>query len=529
MAAGNSQRNKGNIKKYKKEGVLMSTGCPTQGIKWRYISHCSDNKPKKNIRFTDMNNIDFPGLIGCLIFVLSFSITAGAAPESCTWVNDYERDENDNGKVETITPRIKPGRNEDGQPRYESCAEATARRKQQVERRLARRNAGRDITGGTQRDCYWTAPVPPKTEYKLQVKQLGTDSEGNPRYESCASAQRRKQKEWIDTEFNGHIEDAQAEIDKYNEEQQEKADSANERADKAAEKQQLASYIAIAGAIAAGVKAASCCSQTPMCPQCGLYVALSAGLGVTGMLFGNAAGDNKKVAAEYRGLLGDPDNPGGSDGGITGPGGPGSGGTGGTLPENGPIVPDYPNKPPPVITTGGGGTTTPTPENFKKILEDNGLKWNPEEGKITLPNGDSYTADDINKPEISQHASSAPAAALKRQIAGLEKQIKDSMGIDNIAGVDEGTDEDVSLGGGGFAGYSAGARGSRGGRNSLLAGLGRKPGSSTGSGTSASKVAGMSVKMGKNRVGVSQDNIFEMIHRRYQTKRRKQQFIELNL
>ena len=38
-----------------------------------------------------------------------------------------------------------------------------------------------------------------------------------------------------------------------------------------------------------------------------------------------------------------------------------------------------------------------------------------------------------------------------------------------------------------------------------MAGLNRTPGSKDGN----SKVAGMSVKMGKNQVGVRQDNIFE--------------------
>ena len=43
------------------------------------------------------------------------------------------------------------------------------------------------------------------------------------------------------------------------------------------------------------------------------------------------------------------------------------------------------------------------------------------------------------------------------------------------------------------------------------------------------KLVGMSVKMGKNRVGVRQDNIFEMIHRRYQAKRKKRHFIEIGM
>ena len=42
-----------------------------------------------------------------------------------------------------------------------------------------------------------------------------------------------------------------------------------------------------------------------------------------------------------------------------------------------------------------------------------------------------------------------------------------------------------------------------------------------------STIAGMAVQKGGSLIGVRQDNIFDMIHRRYQKKRKKTHFVEL--
>ncbi len=459
-----------------------------------------------------------------LTFFLTLPLTSPA--KTCTWTNIYNND-----KVETVTPDIKPGLGPDGEVQRETCDEAVKRVRRQVERVHARRNAGNTITGGSRHACTWTSPnLPnaPSQTYTLEVRKIGEDESGEPRYESCASAQRRRQKQWINSEFNGHREDAEAAIAEENRRLEEEAMSANEKARKAAEKQEKSSMIAIAGGMAAGVAAAACCSATPTCSACPYLVALSAGLGLAGMMLGMASKDNSDIAAEYQGgLL--PDTGGGGGDGNTDLGSTDAGTPiippGGTLGD--PTITF--NDGTPTVTLPNGQKVVPKPGNFGPFLKKHGLKWDPKKKSITLPNGKSYTAEDTNNPEFRKYASSGPAKALQGQLKGLEGQIAKAMGDEDDlgSGLEGEEDGDAALGGGGFAGYGGGA----GAGGALMAANGRGLGSAGGAGDDgkASKVAGMSVKMGKNKVGVSQDNIFEMIHRRYQAKRKKRQFIELNL
>lgn len=468
-----------------------------------------------------MKKLFFLSLI--FLFTLPLSSFAG----TCPWTNIYN-----NNQVEQVSPQVKPGLDENGQVQYETCAEAVARRKHQVEKEHAMRNAGKTITGGSRQNCTWTAPLPPHTEETLTVKKIGEDEEGNPQYESCTNAQRRRQEQWINTEFNGHREDAEAAIEKERQRLEEKAMSANEKAQKAADKQKKTSMIAVAGGMAAGVTAAACYSSCGSggggcCSAAPYFAALSAGLGLAGLALGLASKDNKQISAQYKGgLLDDPN--------MGGEGPPQLGSTDGSILPPGGALPD-PNTPiafndtEPTTIKINDEEVTPTFENFGPFLKDHGLKWDPNKKSVTLPNGKSYTADDADNPEFRKYAASGPALALQKQIKGLEGQINKALGDSVDDALASGLDEEgeTSLGGGGFAGYSGGATGGTGAM--MVASLGRKPGSAGGGANTDSKVAGMSVKMGKNRVGVSQDNIFEMIHRRYQAKRKKQQFIELNL
>ena len=467
-----------------------------------------------------------------LIFFLGFPLSSLAG--TCPWTNIYNND-----KVEYVTPNVKPGRGPDGEAIKETCAEAVARRRQQVEKSHAYKNAGNTITGGSRHACEWTSPnLPnaPSQTYTLQVRKIGEGENGEPKYESCASAQRRRQQQWINHEFNGHREDAEAAIAAERQRLEEKAMSANEKARKASEKQKKTSMIAIAGGMAAGVTAAacysSCSSPGGCCPAAPYFAALAAGLGLAGMMLGLASKDNDHIAAEYQGGLlphmgggGQSDGNfdlGTTDGGVIVP-------PGGNLPTPTLIT----TNDPPEITLPNGRKVTPTPANFRRVLKEQGLKWDPNKKSITLPNGKSYSAEDTNNPEFRKYASSGQAQALQNQMKGLEGQIAKAMGDEGGSGDLgsglEGEEGDAALGGGGFAGYGGGGAGAGG---ALMAANGRGPGSAGGAGGSdnkGSKVAGMSVKMGKSKVGVSQDNIFEMIHRRYQAKRKKRQFIELNL
>ena len=470
---------------------------------------------------------------------------ANSEPQTCKWNNPY------NNNVEETLTTLGSFNSMLSSTEYESCDETIARRKRQVEVSHANRHAAKTITGGSKHACTWTSPdLPnaPAQTYTVEVRKIGENENGEPRYESCVSAQRRKQNNWLKTEFNGHREDAEAAIAKEQEKLQQKNAEANEsasrKAEKAAQKQKTASLVATAGAMAAGIAFASSCSGGATCNY--WYAALAAGLGIAGMAMGGASNKNRQVAHQYRGgLLADgsewEEGAGSLDGGITvgdgdddasvntGRGTANVGGGGLNLGD--PSLPGWNDTP--TVKLPDGTIATPNPSELGPFLEKRGLKWNPGKKSITLPDGTTVSADDLdNNPEFRKYASTGAAQAFQNKLKGLGKQIADATGSSDGDGLGaDGSEGDTaSLGGGGFSGYDKGKGGSSGGYGlgsgggpgSLMAGLDKDK-------KNGNNLAGMSVKMGKNRVGVSQDNIFEMIHRRYQAKRKKRHFIEIGM
>ena len=479
----------------------------------------------------------------------AFKPDAPTRSQTCTWT-----DKEGSGQTAQVTTRLKrtlPSQ-DGGIPIYETCAEATARKQRQVDAGRANRIAQKTITGGSRHACTWTSPeLPnaPSQTYTLEVRKIGENEGGEPRYESCRSAQQRRQKQWLQTEFNGHREDAEDAINKERERLQQKAaeenESSNRKAEKAAKKQKTASLIAAAGSMAAAIKFAATCSSTAGCNY--WYAALSGGLLVASMAMGNSSNKNRRVAYQYRGgLMADGTESVGSDGSLDGGINLGGGGdeeqsgvnTGRDVANLGPgdVSLGDPNLPgwsdTPKVTLPDGTVVTPNPSELGPFLEKRGLKWNPGKKSITLPDGKTISTDDLNNnPEFRKYAATGAAKAFQNKLKKLGQQIADATGSTDGDGLgaDGSAGDTASLGGGGFSGYdgkggSSGGYGlgSGGGSGSLTAGLdkGKKDGN---------KLAGMSVKMGKNRVGVSQDNIFEMIHRRYQAKRKKKHFIEIGM
>lgn len=474
---------------------------------------------------------------------------ASDKPQTCTWTNIYNNNAVETlttkGTLSSITSKIE----------YESCAETIARRKRQVEVSHANKHAQKTITGGSRHACTWTSPdLPnaPSQTYTLEVRKIGENEGGEPRYESCTSAQRRRQKQWVQTEFNGHREDAENAINKERERLQQKAadenESSNRKAEKAAKKQKTASLISAAGSMAAAIKFAATCSSTAGCNY--WYAALSAGLGVAAIAMGNSSNKNKQVAYQYRGgLMADgtesvEDNDSKDENIEKNLGGGGKEketdvNTGRDVANLGPgdVSLGDPNLPGwddiPKVRLPDGTVVTPNPSEIGPFLEKRGLKWNPGKKSITLPDGKTVSADDLNNnPEFRKYAATGAAKSFQNKLKGLGQQIADATGSTDGDGLgaDGSEDATASLGGGGFSGYDKGSGGSSGGGYGLGSG-GGGPGSLTAGldKDKKDKLAGMSVKMGKNRVGVSQDNIFEMIHRRYQAKRKKKHFIEIGM
>ena len=532
-------------------------------------------------------------------FLFSFNVFGSSTPKTCTWVNAW-----DPSQTEKITTQIKS--RSGGETIYETCKEAIQRKQTAVDKAKALQNRSKLINSGggsSKHPCTWTSPdlpLAPAKTYVLTRRQIGTDEDGNPEYESCQNAKKRRSEKWVKDEFGGHRDDAMAAIaaesEKRASEAEKKTLAAGEKARRASQKQQKTSMVTSAGSMAAGLTATACyssCGTTGggCCAAAPYFAALSAGLGMVSMLQGMASSDNAAIAHQYDpvgGLMSPPDtttgdttngettngdtttgdttngdtttgettngdtttngettnggtttddNTTGGDttGGDTTGGNTTSvtvndGGSDGSVGGGGELTPpDYtPSKweeNAPVIKLPNGELVKASPKHIESYLKKKGLTWNPKTGKVTLPNGQSYTGDDAEKFKAA--ANSPAAAALNRQIAGLKKQIDAAVGdtgIADSAAADGSMGAGKSgMGGGGFSSYGKGS--SDGRRKHLMAAF--NPGQKTGSGKNPD-LSGMSVKHGKNQVGVSQDNIFEIIHRRYQAKRKRQHFIEIS-
>ena len=501
---------------------------------------------------------------------------APAGPKQCTWTNEFNWRWNNGerepySKDETVTTRQISTGSDNSSPIYESCAQAISRAKEQAKKRFGSREYNRPLDGDGSRVCApnFTPPPcyysPPKTAVdrepqarQVEVRKIRTDSQGNACYESCRDAQKRAQEQWLNQEWGGHLDDAQDSIDQYNDEQDEIADSSSSKAKKAATMKTVGGIVAGIGAFKAGKLAMAACSSKNY-GKCASWWAVAAALGVTGLNMYKGARDSRKIAADYSaGLLepgrdeGDPDNEddcrarnGTWDGSQChdpdpdpnpNPGNGTNGPPGAT--SSRPPSPD-PEAPPPLITDNNGNPlpTEKNPlENLLKTETGGGGNFDPETGTITFPDGRSYSASDLDKPEFQKFMNSPAMANFKKDMAGLESQVASAMGAEDLLNDGEGADDGSSAfdmaggGGGGFGGYAGAGRGGGGGGDGAYgSGLGRR-GLSSASGDKGDKdgqsVAGMSVKRGKDRIGVSQDNIFQMIHRKYQQKRKKQHFIE---
>lgn len=140
----------------------------------------------------------------------------------------------------------------------------------------------------------------------------------------------------------------------------------------------------------------------------------------------------------------------------------------------------------------------PAAKKFLNDLEKKGYKINRQTGAVTDPSGNSYSS-----------ASDAMNGMTPQQRADAENILKEAAkeGESLLKRLEE-YDEEYGGGGGSSVaagGYNSGA--ANGGRFGVpSANLAKQP-----------SVAGLSVNHGGDRIGVAGDNIFDMIHRRYET------------
>jgi len=208
----------------------------------------------------------------------------------------------------------------------------------------------------------------------------------------------------------------------------------------------------------------------------------------------------------------------------TSPGGTG----GGTDPWGNPVNPDGSNGTggPTAAGTGGGlppGTTSQTiardVARLRNELDKSGVKLSPDGNTVTTPDGRKYDLSKAGSGSESDMlamglsaAEAAQAANMGKQFAA--KQVEKFKQMSQLAGAG---------GGGGRGLASDGAAGGDGGYGSGFDPWGRDPRNRN---RAKPKISGLTKKLGNDTIGVSGDDIFEMVTRRYKARDQENHFLK---
>ncbi|MEO0498863.1 MAG: hypothetical protein AAF141_16165 [Pseudomonadota bacterium] len=193
-------------------------------------------------------------------------------------------------------------------------------------------------------------------------------------------------------------------------------------------------------------------------------------------------------------------------------------------------LPNYPGIDP--LNPGGGpidgaDDVTRIIDAGTSLGEQYGYSFDQETGMLSTPDNGSFTPDVLNDPaaaaaqgfgasgmELGQGEAVALSAAFNDNLK--KKGLLDALNRPSVSGVG------VDTGGGGGGGYgggksSFGTSGFGDYLNKMKRGLASKK---------PAVIAGKSKMLGGERIGVKVDDIFAMVHRRYQAKRKSNDFIE---
>jgi hypothetical protein len=210
---------------------------------------------------------------------------------------------------------------------------------------------------------------------------------------------------------------------------------------------------------------------------------------------------------------GNPINPDGSPG-AGGPGSPGGGGSG----TGGPNT----------AGTGGGLPPGTTPQTIARDvarlrteLEKSGVKLSPDGNTVTTPDGRKYDLSKAGSGSESDMLAMGLSAAEAAQAANMGKQFAAKQAekfkqMSQLAGAGGG-------GGGGRGLASDGTGGGEGGYGSGFDPWGRDPRNRN---RAKPKISGLTKKLGNDTIGVSGDDIFEMVTRRYKARDEKNDFLK---
>lgn len=147
-------------------------------------------------------------------------------------------------------------------------------------------------------------------------------------------------------------------------------------------------------------------------------------------------------------------------------------------------------------------------------LKKNGYKFDKDKLKVTTPGGKSFGMNQLTKNATDMAAlTGMEKSDIEKALTEMDKQAKDAMkknGLDKVSTVTTAVATVDSGGGGAGSGSGLGLSG-------LLGMNERLP-------TSENKLAGLKKFLGNDAIGIAQDDIFQMIQRRYREKEQAEFF-----
>ncbi len=180
-----------------------------------------------------------------------------------------------------------------------------------------------------------------------------------------------------------------------------------------------------------------------------------------------------------------------------------------------------------VAAAGKPGRLSVTDSEIKKYIEElnaKGINLDSKAGTITTTDGKKYPISAFSSPKAMAAAGMSPAdvGAAAKALDGINKQL--AAQIPSVGG-GTGSSMEVDSSGGGTSARGSAYQGSSGDGAPGLADYLAKLKANTTKGAS-DIAAGKAIRYGDSMIGVESDNIFDMLHRRYQKLRSEGQFIE---
>ncbi len=353
--------------------------------------------------------------------------------------------------------------------------------------------------------CIYTAlALAENTPAEKQTKE-DYNSQFNDQYPQCASL-----------EGEDKINCFKHQIEKQEKLNQHHHKSASEQAQSQSQAQLGLSMLAIGSSVYTASKVVPACSDGGTSGQCAFWVTATIALGATGGKLFTESQNNNDLSGRMK--IGDYVSNGVKKE-VANPDDPLNGSDDSNYKSTEIKIPFDPNN--------FHSDTRSQINNINSRLRDAGVYWDSKSGKIKMPDGREIPTDPDQIKTALDNLPPNAVKAFKNHQAKLKKQIQAKMNqkkLDDLVKTESNKKPTSGSGGGGFKGYASSLSSRKKRRRpsshpSLLTATNLDK-------TQKNKFKNMAVQVGKHPVGIAQNNIFQMVHQRYQTKRKANGFVK---